>query len=152
PALRPACRAHRATASARPAAPNSESHNSCPSLKLQAASLKQRLLPNPLQPVACSLPLWLKYRFGIGTENLQPYRLIANLFQRILDQRIMLMAEEVDEEHVGPLATARGTGLDARQVHAVVVERLQQMMQRARTVAHGHDHRGLVVAGRRYFL
>src|SRR5690606_9834394 len=93
-----------------------------------------------------------KYRFGIGTENLQPYRLIANLFQRILDQRIMLMAEELEEEYVGPLATARGTGLDARQVHAVVVERLQQMMQRARTVAHGHNHRGLVIAGRRHFL
>src|SRR5690606_41779912 len=39
-----------------------------------------------------------KYRFGIGTENLQPYRLIANRVQGILDQGIVPRAEGVDEE------------------------------------------------------
>ena len=62
------------------------------------------------------------------------------------------MTNEIDEEHVGPLATARGTSLDASQVDAVIVERHQQLMQRARLVAHGDDDRGLVVAGRRHFL
>ena len=62
------------------------------------------------------------------------------------------MAEEVDEEYIGPLAAARGPCFDACQVDAVVVERLQQVMQRTRLVAHRDNDRCLVVTGRWHCL
>ena len=64
----------------------------------------------------------------------------------------MAVADEVDEEHVGPFAAARRTGLDAGQVDAVLVEGHQEFMQGPGLVAHRDDDRGLVVAGRRHFL
>ena len=68
-----------------------------------------------------------KHRLRIRTQHLQRHSLLADLLQHRLDQRIAVMADEVDEEHVGPLATARRTGLDARQVDAVLMERYQQL-------------------------
>ena len=62
------------------------------------------------------------------------------------------MADKIDKEGVRPLTTARRPRFNARQVDAAGMERHQQLVQRARLVAHGDNDRGLVVAGRRHFL
>src|SRR5690606_25171318 len=117
------------------------------SYKPQASSRKQKT--SPLE--ARSLRLLLKYRLGIRAQHFQRHGFVADLFQHVLDQRILVVADAVDEEHIGPLATARRPRFDAGQVDAVGMERHQQLMQGARLVAHGNDDRGLVIASRRHF-
>lgn len=93
-----------------------------------------------------------EHRFRIGAQDLQGDGFLADLLQDVLDQRFFMVADEIDEEHVGPFAAARRAGFDAGQVDTIVVERYQQLVQGPRLVAHGNDDRGLVVAGRRHLL
>ena len=63
-----------------------------------------------------------------------------------------MVTDAVDEEHIGPFAAARRPRFDPREIDAIGMKRHQQLMQRARLVAHGNDDRGFVITGGRYFL
>src|SRR5690606_19612782 len=69
-------------------------HDKASSYKPQAPS---NPLPNRVQLAAGSLPLRLKYRLRIGPQDLQRHGFLTNLLQRIADQRIVLVTEEIDE-------------------------------------------------------
>ncbi|MCY1216569.1 hypothetical protein D9M72_284470 [compost metagenome] len=60
----------------------------------------------------------------------------------------MLVPFHVDVEVVLPRAAARRARLEAAHRHAVLRQRRQQLVHRARLVGHRQDHRGLVAARR----
>ena len=54
------------------------------------------------------LPIRLhsKYRLRIGTQHLQRDGLLSKLLQHVLDQRVAMVTDEIDEEDIRPLAAA----------------------------------------------
>src|SRR5438477_9008135 len=88
--------------------------------------------------------------YGIGTENLEERRLGLELGQRLCHRRVLLVALDVNEEHVFPergaasQPCARGTRLDARHADAMLRERREQRMHRTGLVLRRHDDRSAI--------
>src|SRR6476469_10075616 len=72
-------------------------------------------------------------RSGVRAQQLEERRALAELGERSGDGRVLAVPGEVHEEQVFPQAGARRARLEARHRHAVLRERLEQRMDRART-------------------
>src|SRR5439155_8772186 len=87
----------------------------------------------------------------VRAEYFQVRRLGTQFGERRGNARVLLMALDVDEEHVLPQrgAGARRARLDAAHADAVLRERREERVHRAGLVLGRHHQRSAVVAGRR---
>src|SRR5512134_2511657 len=90
----------------------------------------------------------------VRSQDLEIRREPLQLAERPGHRLVLLVAFDVDEEYVFPQRgpdlrnSARGTRFDARHADAVLRERSEQRVHRARPVLGRHDERRAVPAGR----
>src|SRR5690606_9056576 len=72
----------------------------------------------------------------------------SDLRQRRADVRVVLVTLQIGVEDVVPQLAGHRSGLDARQVDAVLLEHSEDTMQRASFVGSVEDDARLVAAGR----
>src|SRR5262245_53466753 len=73
----------------------------------------------------------LLFRDRIAAEPLHERALLAQLLQRGLHRRVLVVAGDVEEEDVVPRLQAARARLDAREVELAAVEGLERVQQRA---------------------
>ena len=96
----------------------------------------------------------LENGLGVGSEDAKEARLRFDFAQCVAHSLILSMATDIDKKNIVPPAPPGRSGFDSCHVDSVSRERIQQLMQHARSfgTAGGQEPRSFVFPARRETL